>query len=97
VSLPEPRPTACAFPAVLTHREAMVERERLVRAVVQGCDRIDMSALSVFDSSALAVMLACLRAQGARGRAIVFEGAPEKLRNLAGLYGLQDILADAFD
>ena len=84
-----------AFPAVLTHREAMVERDRLLLAVAQGCTRIDMSALAVFDSSALAVMLAGLRARVAPQRPIAFEGVPDKLRSLARLYGLQEVLADA--
>lgn len=83
------------FPEVLTHREAMAERERLVAALNQGCARIDMSALTVFDSSALAVMLAARRAKGPVQAAPVFEGVPEKLRRLAQLYGLQEVLADA--
>lgn len=87
--------SAYAFPVVLTHREAMAERERLIRALAQGFTRIDMSALTVFDSSALAVMLAGLRARDASSGSIRFEAAPEKLRDLARLYGLQEILADA--
>jgi phospholipid transport system transporter-binding protein len=83
------------FPEVLTHREAMAERERLVQAVKQGCTRIDMQALTVFDSSALAVALAALRAQAPGRPAPAFEGVPEKLRRLAQLYGLQEVLADA--
>ena len=90
-----PLPPVYRFPEVLTHREAMAESERLVQAVTQGCGRIDMSALTVFDSSALAVMLAALRARGPAQAAPAFEGVPEKLRRLARLYGLQEVLSDA--
>ncbi len=83
------------FPGKLTHREAMAERERLIRAVAEGATRIDMRALTSFDSTALAVMLAALRAQDGSVRRVSFEGVPGKLRDLARLYGLQEVLADA--
>ncbi len=83
------------FPGKLTHREAMAERERLIRAVAEGATRIDMRALTSFDSTALAVMLAALRAQDGSVHRVSFEGVPGKLRDLARLYGLQEVLADA--
>ncbi len=88
-------PEAFEFASVLTHREAMVELDRLTQAVGSGCRRIDMSRLEVFDSSVLAVMLAALRARSDQHPPVRFVGVPEKLRGLAQLYGLHDLLADA--
>jgi phospholipid transport system transporter-binding protein len=88
-------PQVFLFPGKLTHREAMAERERLVRAVAEGATLIDMSALTAFDSTALAVMLAALRGREGSVHPMSFEGVPGKLRDLARLYGLQEILADA--
>ena len=64
----------------LTHREAMAERARLLAAISAGCRRIDFGALSSFDSSALAVILAALRAQAGSGEAITLVAMPDKLR-----------------
>lgn len=52
----------------------------------------DASALQEFDSSALAVLLACRRHVLATGKTFSVHGLPERLRKLAGLYGLQDLL-----
>jgi phospholipid transport system transporter-binding protein len=77
----------------LTHCEAMAERARLLAAISAGCRRIDLGALSSFDSSALAVMLAALRAQAGSGEAIALVAMPDKLRELARLYGLDELLS----
>ena len=79
----------------LTHREAMAERVRLLAAVSAGCCRIDLGALASFDSSALAVILAALRARTGSGEPIVFVAMPDKLRGLARLYGLDELLSPA--
>lgn len=53
---------------------------------------VDASALQAFDSSALAVLLACRREALAAGHAFAVRGLPERLRVLAGLYGVQELL-----
>ena len=52
----------------------------------------DASALSRFDSSAIAVLLACRREALALGKSFSVRGLPPRLRVLAGLYGVADLL-----
>jgi phospholipid transport system transporter-binding protein len=94
--VPAPDVRVHVFPEQLTLREVMVERDRLVAALQQGVTRADLSALQHFDSGALVVMLAGVRASRRAGKPFAFEGVPDKLRGLARLYGLQELLPDAF-
>ncbi|MBA3594765.1 MAG: STAS domain-containing protein [Pseudomonadota bacterium] len=55
----------------------------------------DASALREFDSSALAVLLACRRQVLAAGKRFSVLALPDRLRQLAGLYGVQDLLPAA--
>jgi phospholipid transport system transporter-binding protein len=55
----------------------------------------DASALSRFDSSALAVLLDCRREALALGKTFAVKGLPSRLRVLAGLYGVADLLPAA--
>lgn len=55
----------------------------------------DASALQEFDSSALAVLLACRRQALASGKTFSVRGLPERLRHLAGLYGVGALLPAA--
>lgn len=55
----------------------------------------DASALQQFDSSALAVLLECRRAAQRAGAGFAVRGLPERLRTLAGLYGVADLLPAA--
>ncbi|MES2687994.1 MAG: STAS domain-containing protein [Pseudomonadota bacterium] len=55
----------------------------------------DASGLKEFDSSALAVLLACRRQVLAAGKVFSVRGLPDRLRQLAGLYGVQDLLPAA--
>jgi phospholipid transport system transporter-binding protein len=57
--------------------------------------RVDASALSDFDSSALAVLLGLRRVAKAQGRAVLVEGMSARLRELATLYGVLDLLQAA--
>jgi|GEM_PF-4964433 len=93
--VPAPDDRVHVFPEQLTLREAMVERDRLLAALQQGATRADLRGLQHFDSSALVVMLAGVRASRLTGKTFVFEGVPDKLRGLARLYGLQELLPDA--
>jgi len=54
--------------------------------------RVDASALSDFDSSALAVLLGLRRVAKAQGRAVLVEGMSARLRELATLYGVLELL-----
>ncbi|MEP6826005.1 MAG: STAS domain-containing protein, partial [Ramlibacter sp.] len=52
----------------------------------------DASALTRFDSSALAVLLECRREALARGKSFSVSGLPARLRDLANLYGVAELL-----
>ncbi|MDR7380137.1 phospholipid transport system transporter-binding protein [Rhodoferax ferrireducens] len=86
------------LPAELTHAQATAS----LRMLVQGLRSqpaapvvLDATALSRFDSSALAVMLECRRESMAMGRAFAVRGLPERLAALAGLYGVAELLPAA--
>ena len=53
---------------------------------------VDASAVKVFDSSALAVLLACRRAALEAGKQLVVEGLPKGLKSMAVLYGVDGLL-----
>ncbi len=53
---------------------------------------LDASALTQFDSSALAVILACRRTVHARGAQLRIVGLPDRAQSLAKVYGLSDLL-----
>lgn len=83
------------LPEVLMHDQAAACREQLAQAILACGDRVlllDASDLVQFDSSALAVLLACRRQAHAVGRQLQLQGLPEKLRELARLYGVLDWL-----
>lgn len=56
---------------------------------------IDASGLTDFDSSALAVLLGLRRALVHRGSALRVEGMTQRLRELASLYGVLELLQSA--
>ena len=83
------------LPAVLMHAEATACRAQLVQAMASLQDRVvllDASDLQQFDSSALAVLLACRREAQALGRSLRVEGLSGPLRELASLYGVLELL-----
>lgn len=53
---------------------------------------VDASALQQFDSSALAVLLGLRRALLAQGAQLQVNGLPPRLRELATLYGVAELL-----
>ena len=86
------------LPATLTHLQASACRRELVQAMAASQDRVlllDAAALQQFDSSALAVLLACRRQAFALGRSLQVQGMPERLCELARLYGVLDWLQPA--
>jgi phospholipid transport system transporter-binding protein len=77
------------LPARLTHQEASACLAQLTRDLpAAGSVALDASALTQFDSSALAVLLACQRAAQARGCALQVLGLPPKAQQLAKVYGV---------
>ncbi len=56
---------------------------------------VDASALAQFDSSALAVLLECRREASVLGRGFAVKGLPQRLRELATLYGIAGLLPAA--
>jgi phospholipid transport system transporter-binding protein len=87
-------PTATlAFPAVLTHREARACLSQWVAALPsQGDVWLEASGLQRFDSSALAVLLACQRAARGKGCTLRVRGLPQRARQLAQVYGIETSL-----
>ena len=55
----------------------------------------DASALREFDSSALAVLLECRREALALGKSFAVTQLPARLRDLAALYGVSELLPAA--
>ena len=89
--------TSVALPAVLMQAQAQAVANELASVlgacVSQGGEAVlDASALAQFDSSALAVILACRRAVLARGAQLRVTGLPARAQALAKVYGLSDLL-----
>ncbi len=86
-----------ALPAVLTQAQAQLVSDALVKTLLanlaQGARAVvDASALMQFDSSALAVLLACRRAVLAQGGQLYVQGLPDRAQALARVYGVTDLL-----
>ncbi len=88
--------TATALPARLTFADACSVLGALDATLAQAAPgavvRIDGSALSHFDSSAIAVLLEARRDALASGRTLEVDGLPATLVELAGLYGVAELL-----
>lgn len=87
---------ATALPKRLTLEEAVPTLERLNGQLVQRSDAmvvLDATSLQEFDSSALAVLLELRRRLEARGKTLRIDGWPSRLQDLAGLYGVRELLA----
>ncbi len=85
------------LPAVLTHNQAGVWARNLtvaLRAAPVDTQPViaDASELTQFDSSALAVLLACRREAMARGRALFVQGLLARLCKLAALYCIDALI-----
>jgi len=84
-----------SLPAELTHRQAASCLQGLLRelrSMSQTTAELDAAALTNFDSSALAVLLACRRAALQQGCSFTVRALPPALSKLAGLYGVQELL-----
>lgn len=83
------------LPKNLTH----VQARACLKALLQGLRseagtnvQVDATALSHFDSAALAVLLACRRESLALGKQFSIRGLSPQLADLASLYGIAELL-----
>lgn len=83
------------LPAVLTQSEASacwVGLQAQLHTTTDSVVCADASALVQFDSATLSVLLACRREAHRQGKTLVVKGLPERLRTLATLYGVAELL-----
>lgn len=83
------------LPAELTHEHAAACCRMLaqgMRAQAEPAVVADAGALTRFDSSALAVLLDCRREAMALGKTFSVTRLPARLRDLATLYGVDELL-----
>ena len=83
-----------ALPATLTMKEAHTAVRSLEPLVGEGSGPlvIDAGALVGFDTAAIAVLLELRRQAQAAGRTIEVHRAPQAMIELAGLYGVAELL-----
>ena len=83
------------LPPELTHRQATACLDMLLQGLRVHREPgvvVDASAMTVFDSSALAVLLECRRAALARGLTLALDRLPAGLHSMAQLYGVLPLL-----
>lgn len=84
------------LPETLTVAEATATLRELHDAGAQGAGQavhiVDASALKVFDSAALALLLHARRLAQADGASLCTQGANAQLVQLANLYGVRELL-----
>lgn len=86
------------LPADLTHEHAPACARMLaqaVRAEAGAAVVADAAPLQKFDSSALAVLLECRREALLQRKSFAVKALPARLRDLAGLYGVAELLPAA--
>ena len=84
-----------SLPATLTQNQARACLDQLTQDVRSAPDPqvvVDAALLNRFDSSALAVLLAVRRECARAGKRFAVQGLPERLRDLAVLYGIEGLL-----
>ena len=84
-----------SLPSTLTQAQAASVADHLGKAIAdsQGIFLLDTSALQQFDSSALAVLVGACRMAARTQVQLQITGLPARAAQLAGLYGLTDILS----
>ncbi len=87
--------TALQLPADATLEHAADLADTLPAALAQGegVFSVDASALQAYDTSTIALLLQARRAAQAAGRGFTVTGAPAQLKQLAALYGVEDLLS----
>jgi phospholipid transport system transporter-binding protein len=82
------------LPATLTHAHATAQLARWEPqlALLEGEPvTVDCAALAHFDSAALALVLELARRARAHGSVLQLRGVPQRLHDLAAVYGLETI------
>jgi phospholipid transport system transporter-binding protein len=93
-----PNGSMLTLPAALTLRDARAALATLGPAIEEAGEAtitVDASALTQIDSASLAVLLQCRRLAEARERGFEVRNAPQKLVDLAKLYGVAELLGIA--
>ena len=83
------------LPATLTQNQATACLDQLtqeVRIADEALVLVNGAQLNSFDSSALAVLLAVRRECARAGKLFAVQGLPQRLRDLAVLYGIEQLL-----
>lgn len=83
------------LPATLTLNQAnafVLEQGKAISADADMQVAVDASPLKQFDSSALAALLELRRQALAAGKTFLVTGQSQRLRDLAGLYGVAQLL-----
>jgi phospholipid transport system transporter-binding protein len=86
------------LPAEITHEHAGASCRMLTQGLhsqPEAAVVADAAALTRFDSSALAVLLECRREALAAGKTFAVARLPARLRDLAALYGVTELLPAA--
>lgn len=79
------------LPKIVTQENALqLQKEGLLNAAT--LRTVDCSSLRDFDSTVLTVLLAWQKKLQADGHSMTVEHAPEKLKVLAGVYGVSALL-----
>lgn len=89
---------ALKLPPVLMHEQAndcLAQWGAQLPVLDKSAVEVDASSLEAFDSSALAVLLAFRRLLAAQGRTLQVTAMPQRLHQLADLYGVLDLLEHA--
>jgi phospholipid transport system transporter-binding protein len=84
------------LPATITMESAAAAHASVQAAMQQGSSaravEVDAVELKAFDTSALAVLLAAQRSAHAKGQSLLIRHPPAKLKQLAALYGVSELL-----
>ena len=86
------------LPADLRHGTAatcLAQLQAQIRSSPDDEVEIEAGQLSNFDSSALAVLLGCRREAQSLTKTLKFKQFPAKLRELAMLYGVSELLVES--
>ena len=86
------------LPTTLTQNQAQGCLDALTVGVQHEAESqvvVDAAPLKSFDSSALAVLLALRRECARAGKRFAVQGLPDRLRDLAALYGIEALLPAA--
>lgn len=86
---------SASLPERLTIQEAAQTLDRLVKAFKQQAGpvvNLNASAMRVFDSSAVALLLELRSLLKAQGKTLNVTDWPKRLRDLVGLYGVTELL-----